>query len=49
MILASANIEAQVCFGKLLLDQLHKRFRLADIYDGVIVAMYDPTSKCQQV
>jgi len=33
MILASANVEAQPCLGKLLLDQLHKRLGLADVYD----------------
>ena len=33
MIVAAANVEAQLCFGKLLLDQFNKSFGLANADD----------------
>ena len=46
MILAAANVEAQPGSRKLLLDQLNESLRLTNVYDRVVVAMYDPT--CQR-
>ena len=45
MVLSEGNVEAQLCFRKLLLDQLYQSLRLAKVYDGVVVTMYDPTSQ----
>lgn len=45
MIVAMRDIEAQPCFRKLPLDQLHKSLRLAKVYDRIVIAMYDPTSR----
>jgi hypothetical protein len=45
MIVAVGDIEAQPYFRKLLLDQLHKSLRLAKVYDRIVIAMYDPTSR----
>jgi hypothetical protein len=49
MIVALGNVKLQLRLGELLLDQVHESLRLAEVHDRVIIAMYDPTVRRQQM
>lgn len=48
MIMALRDVKAQCYLGKKFPDQIHVSLRLAQIYYGIVIAVYDPAVSGQR-